>query len=234
MVDMSAVTASKLFKTSFRQKEILGKAGLVTSSGALTVQEPQQLDVKVNTEKLEEDNNVKQVSDKPSVSNDSSNKSKERVVVSPRTNVRTGDTDDSTGGDEYKDVDDVKNDVPEKEVTDEKDVTSSTVSASSLPRTDVTDNMNLEVKDIKGTLNSIESTSGVSRVSVKDDKEVWIHYNDNVNLNDVMVDVIEYMNKYGYTYLEFNRLARSENAVVFVIIKSDTAREKKPTVDSEE
>lgn len=233
MVNMSAVTASKLFRTSTRQKQILGKVGLVTSSGALSVQDPVQLDVNVVTEDSKEEDNTRTVSNKDATSE----KPKERVVVSP--NVKHGDddliersSDDGRKDSEVTDV--VKPDVTDTDNREGESVESSTVSASSLPRTDVTDNMSLEVKDIKGTLNSIDSTCGVSRVSVKDDKEVWIHYNDNVNLNDVMVDVIEYMNKYGYTYLEFNRLARSENAVVFVIIKSDTTREKKPTTSSEE
>lgn len=230
MMDMSVVAASKLFKTSPRQREILGKANFVTSSGALTVQEPQQLYVKVNEDHKDE-RVVGPVSDNNSVSDEFDKKEKERVVVSPRTEQSRDDAQDvrlvqDEREDVLKSTSTDKEGVQDEKSTDEKEVTSSTVSASSLPRTDVTDNMSLEVKGIKGTLNSIESTCGVSRVSVKDDKEVWIHYNDNVNLNDVMVDVIEYMNKYGYTYLEFNRLARSENAVVFVIIKSDTTRGK--------
>ena len=233
MVNMSAVTASKLFKTSSRQKQILGKVGLVTSSGELSVQDPSQLDVNVVTEDSKEEDNTRTVPRKDVTSE----RPKERVVVSPK--VKHGDDDltERSGDDGRKDsevTDVVKPGVTDTDNREGESVESSTVSASSLPRTDVTDNISLEVKDIKGTLNSIASTCGVSRVSVKDDKEVWIHYNDNVNLNDVMVDVIEYMNKYGYTYLEFNRLARSENAVVFVIIKSDTTREKKPTASSEE
>ena len=101
-------------------------------------------------------------------------------------------------------------------------------SGTPLPTTDVTDHLDLEVESIKGTLNSKDDTSGVSRVGVKDDKEVWVYYNDNVNLNDVMVPVIEQMNASGYNYLEFNRLARSDNAVVFVVLREDTDRRKKP------
>ena len=32
-----------------------------------------------------------------------------------------------------------------------------------------------------------------------------------------MIDVIEVLNSTGYTYLKFNRLARSNNAIVFDI-----------------
>lgn len=69
---------------------------------------------------------------------------------------------------------------------------------------------------IKGTLNHNAETAGVSRIETKD-KEMWIYYSDDVNLNNIMTDVIELINNTGYTYLSFNRLARSNNAIVFEI-----------------
>jgi len=69
---------------------------------------------------------------------------------------------------------------------------------------------------IKGSLNNQADTAGVNRVLTKD-SELWIYYNDDINLNNVMTQVIEYLNASGETYLEFNRLARSDNAMVFVI-----------------
>lgn len=69
---------------------------------------------------------------------------------------------------------------------------------------------------IHGTLNSREDTKGVSRLQVKDN-ELWIYFHDDFNLNDKMIDVIEVLNSTGYTYLKFNRLARSNNAIVFDI-----------------
>ena len=73
-----------------------------------------------------------------------------------------------------------------------------------------------DCETIKGTLNVREETNGVSRLQVKDN-ELWIFYNDDANLNDKMVEVIEVLNASGYTYLKFNRLARSNNAIVFDI-----------------
>lgn len=71
---------------------------------------------------------------------------------------------------------------------------------------------------IKGTLNSREDTAGVLRVRVKKDPcELWIYYEDKVNLNNTMPAVIEVLNGTAYTYLEFSRLARSDNAIVFDI-----------------
>lgn len=67
---------------------------------------------------------------------------------------------------------------------------------------------------IKSDLNNSEETKGVSRTSIKDD-ELWIYYEDSINLNKVMANVIETLNSSGYD-LEFNRLARSDNAIVFL------------------
>lgn len=69
---------------------------------------------------------------------------------------------------------------------------------------------------IKGTLNVREDTKGVSRIFIKDD-ELWIYYQDKINLNSVMEPVIAVLNGTGFTNLEFNRLARTENAIVFQI-----------------
>lgn len=85
---------------------------------------------------------------------------------------------------------------------------------------------------IKGTLNGRADTAGVIRLNVDDD-ELWIYYGDEVNLSDIMVDVIEALNGANYNYLTFNRLARSNNAIVFDItgnisepIKSEDKKEK--------
>lgn len=70
--------------------------------------------------------------------------------------------------------------------------------------------------ELKGTLNLREDTCGVIRVALKDN-EIWIYYNDNINLNTIMTPVIEILNAASYSYLEFNRLARTDNAIVFTI-----------------
>lgn len=106
-------------------------------------------------------------------------------------------------------------------------VEQSTVIASSYTEKDAA----LEVETIKGSLNVKEETAGVSRIRVKD-KELWIYYQDTVNLNNVMSSVIETMNALGYTYLEFSRLARSDNAIVFDIYES--AQPIQPIEEDEE
>lgn len=70
--------------------------------------------------------------------------------------------------------------------------------------------------EVKGILNLKDTTEGVARTSVKDE-ELWIYYNDNINLNNIMSEVIETLNSADYTFLIFNRLARTDNAIVFEI-----------------
>lgn len=67
---------------------------------------------------------------------------------------------------------------------------------------------------VKAALNDNAETAGVSRTAVKDD-ELWVYYEDSINLNKVMASAIETLNTLGYG-LEFNRLARSDNAIVFL------------------
>jgi len=77
-------------------------------------------------------------------------------------------------------------------------------------------NTSLSVDSIIGALNARDDTKGVCRAIIKD-SEIWIHYNDNINLNNVMEPAIALLNAAGYGNLDFNRLARTENAIVFTI-----------------
>lgn len=84
--------------------------------------------------------------------------------------------------------------------------------------------------ELKGTLNARAATAGVSRVSTKNN-EIWIHYNDDINLNNVMTAVIDTLNSANYHYLIFNRLARTDNAIVFTINGNDTDNVMEPISD---
>ena len=108
-------------------------------------------------------------------------------------------------------TEDVPEEVVESVTQEGKPITSATVIAwNSL------DDVASECETIKGTLNAREDTKGVIRLEVKD-SELWIYFNDDSNLNDKMIEVIFVLNSTGYTYLKFNRLARSNNAIVFDI-----------------
>lgn len=69
---------------------------------------------------------------------------------------------------------------------------------------------------IKKLLNETDDASGVVRIDISDD-EAWIYYDDKVNLNDVLDNVISIIKSNGYDMLKFSRLARTDNAVVFDI-----------------
>ena len=133
----------------------------------------------------------------------------------------TGNILDDFGDDEFSDEGSTEEsgggEAPEETpVAETTEVTGKPIKATSVIWTSVEDIAN-ECETIKGTLNAREDTTGVSRIEVKDSgaKELWIYYNDDSNLNDKMIEVISVLNSTGYTYLKFNRLARSNNAIVF-------------------
>lgn len=99
--------------------------------------------------------------------------------------------------------------VHKKRTTTSKNI--STVTASTLMS---------QIEQIKGTLNLVNTTQGVVRVLLQD-KELWVYYNDSINLNNVIDAAIERLCM-SFTYLKFNRLARSNNAIVFDVSFSDS------------
>lgn len=137
----------------------------------------------------------------------------------------TGDVDADFGDDELADiempedaevpVDDVPDEGPADEVVESVTQEGKPITATCKIWTTL-DDVIADCDTIKGTLNSREDTSGVIRLEVKE-SELWIYYNDDSNLNDKMIEVISVLNSTGYTYLKFNRLARSNNAIVFDI-----------------
>lgn len=79
----------------------------------------------------------------------------------------------------------------------------------------------LDAEVIKSTLNSRDDTCGVVSIALKDSgaSELWIYYDDETNLNDTIYAVVSVFNSCGYNMLKFNRLARSNNAIVFDILE---------------
>lgn len=241
------ITACKLYKSSPRKQQILIKASsAIKTSKALNVQQPWQVDVPANKQDTAnaeiEDVDTNQQGDdelpvndkrhatalksnvhtrKPSSSEPSSHSSTDEGASKTDTDTNTPNASDNTLNASSGAADDSSDTSSSLDNVDS--ATNVTASCGvSLPCIDVTDDMRNEVESIKGTLNSQQLTCGVTRVAVKDD-EVWCYYNDSVNLNEVMVEAIDLVSKAGYSYLEFNRLARSDNAIVFVISICKTA-----------
>jgi len=90
------------------------------------------------------------------------------------------------------------------------------------PTDEVSEATNIMNEDIasaiKDILESDESTAGVVRVATRDsDSELWVYYQDKINLNRLMTAVVDSIESHGYNQLTFNRLARTDNAIVFEI-----------------
>lgn len=237
------ITACKLYKSSPRKQQILIKASsAIKTSKALNVQQPWQVDLPANKQdtdnlKTEDAIDTEQQVDEGTpastkrhsadLKSNVHTRKASRSEPKPHSNIDEGSNKSDTDTDTSNESDDTLNTSTEESDDNSTDnVDSATqVTAScgvSLPRIDVTDDMKNQVESIKGTLNSQQLTCGVTRVAVKND-EVWCYYNYSVNLNEVMVEAIELVSKAGYSYLEFNRLDRSYNAIVFVISICKTA-----------
>ena len=76
-----------------------------------------------------------------------------------------------------------------------------------------------DVSEIPGLLNLKDETKGVINATIKGgpDSTVWIYYDNDVDISKILDKVISTLNLSGYFYLDFNRIARDQNAVVFDI-----------------
>lgn len=105
-------------------------------------------------------------------------------------------------------------------VNESTDISGSSITASGCIQKNPVVSIAEQTDSIMGLLNSVDATSGVRLVSVKNETELWVYYKDAINLNNVMEPTIAYLNSADYGYLNFNRLARTDNAIVFDITQS--------------
>lgn len=201
---MKAIYASKMYRSSSRKDKI---------RAALSDPLNHELVVQLK-EYLGEDEET-EVS--PETDSDTSND----------TEVDSVNEEDIQDPDTSEDVDEVTDDVTDEDLDEntDEDVLEAQDIIDDGPLKDSTEviqasSLSDNVDVIKDSLNSSQETSGVSHIFVKDN-ELWIYYKDRINLNNVMEPVISLLNSSGYTYLDFNRLARSDNAIVFEIEDSD-------------
>lgn len=245
-VDVKSVMSSKLFACSTRKRSIVSKMSRVCGCTVLHIQSPSQVSSVPFSNGNEDAEDSSESFEDESIVRDSVPNQKESRSNDGKINDKGDDgTHDGDQGLEAEDStyedEDTREDAPDSElnsasdsvescntvkgerVTNSADVCEEKVVASSFAdrTSEPVDRMNLEVKSIKAFLNLSEDTEGVQRVR-QIGNEVWVHYQDSVNLNDVLVPVMESLSSSSYSYLEFNRLARSDNAVVFVIIDVDT------------
>lgn len=238
-----SIRASKLYRTSSRKDKIDAAFDNPINS-ELVGQLARALDEEYQTpEYLVKDKQDSGTEDTSKVSSEPTNDGPSSEVSEPSI-PHSLPRSSNPGFDEFKqnDSNESSNETSDSQVSEETSTSDSSVSSeptttsepvaestnlkgspvmASFPRSIFRD-MRQVSDEIKGMLNFKDSTCGVNRILCKEG-EFWIYYNDDVNLNNVMADVIELLNAAGYIYLEFNRLARTDNAIVFLIDFADTA-----------
>ena len=118
-------------------------------------------------------------------------------------------SEDETSEDEINDEDKPdKPDKPEKDKAEEpeKPEKPELDSATHIPSNKIE-------SAIKTTLTQLQSSKDINLISIKGN-EIWVRYNDTINLNDIMYDTIKCVT--DNTDLTFNRLARFDNSIVFI------------------
>lgn len=236
----SAIMASKIFMSidSDRRKRVLAALAdpinveLVEQLDEYLDDEYKQMNERTTETKLAEvADEVEDMADDDSATNTSS----PRVSSSPsgpRTSLFEKHKDELTEGDEDWDPDSTSgtNDTTDTTVENSVKVKNTKIVAETTtlnPMAIVHNTINNIAFELKGLLNARSDTAGVTRVNVKND-EIWIYYNDEINLNNVMTQAIEVLNAASYTYLIFNRLARTDNAIVFTLSLNDSDAVVKP------
>lgn len=223
---MNSIFASKLYICSSRQDKI--KAALTNPINAELVSQIADYLDDEELRKLADKNNKKEESantDKEDKKKDSEEPDfkDESVHFTPNPKSFPSSERDM----EEKEESDIED--KEAEETEDKEAKEGTVESNTYinPSSICINNISGDVNSIKGILNMNDDTKGVTRVNIKND-EMWIYYEDSINLNNIMTSVIELLNASNYFYLEFNRLARSDNAIVFQISMEDTNSDMKP------
>ena len=229
---MNSIFASKLYKSSTRKDRI--HAAMLAPGNLNLVQQladsldeeyktPENLGLETQTE--EQDQQSEETNDL--FVDEDIDPEKDLVTVDDLASKMAGGgghhsapshsspSEPSEEGDSDKPDTDTSDLMPDSPMTEEPKKTEEPAEAS----TKITSCTCVDLNIVKGTLNSREDLAGVTRVAEKEN-EIWIYYNDDVNLNNIMTDVIEHLMTSGYNYFEFNRLARSDNAIVFVYNRS--------------
>ena len=87
-----------------------------------------------------------------------------------------------------------------------------------------TDTLSSAINEIKGTLNSRQDTAGVSRVYYRDG-QFYIYYKKEVKIDDVLDNVLSFLKNANFGYLEFFKVDRQKNAIIFDVSYLDSAKE---------
>ena len=227
IVDMlKRILNCKMYRSSTRQSSILA-----------AFQDP------INKELVTQISNYLDEEDVAEIVEDTNQDSENRIVnvtniISENSEENLEDADDDEGDDSVNIADIIDSDKP---IDNKDDIDDSTENNQDLDdNSDEDENVSVEeslkstgdkitasvactniqipkiANEVKGLLNLSQDTAGVVRVTYQlASNEFWVYYEDKINLNNVMNQVIDLLNAAGYTYLQFNRLARTDNAIVF-------------------
>lgn len=202
---LNAIYSSKLFLCSNRKEEIRSKI-----QAAVNTELVQQLIKDLDDEYQTLDNVAPELSDNVDVLDNTNTEKSNQIDEEQHSETSSHIAPSNPSVGQPIDFEDVSED----ESSTEEGIEENPSSDDKQPIEQSTQIFTFSADVLKGTLNHSSDTCGVTRVEKKEN-EVWIYYNDETNLNNVMTDVIEMLNSTGYTYLSFNRLARSHNAIVF-------------------
>lgn len=231
---MKAIFASKLYRTSSRRSELTAAIDNPVNA-ELVMQLRKYLDPEYQKPEYfgQSSKETELIKDKETeIIDDSSESAELRTEHSPAPPVPSHGSDfsieDESSSDEIVDEENADSDlqVEDEEETELDESEESEESASVEESIQVSTQHlilachEIDSEVIKGTLNSREDSEGVSRIVIKNDgSELWIYYKDAVNLNSVMESVIALLENTGYSQLMFSRLARTDNAIVFDIVR---------------
>lgn len=217
------IFASKLFKSSSRQDKIRAAA-----NDPINVELVKQISNYIDPEyqdelkqaKMEEDmKDPESVKDEESENSDfdagfesSPSSSGSSFPSTPSGANGKFDMPDDFGSESDMDFDESsESDAPEPPEDEVSEATDINPDIEENPVKIISDNIST-IKDI------LSSKDDIARIQVKENsKELWIYYNDKINLNSIMENVISELSDSEYNNLSFNRLARTENAIVFSI-----------------
>lgn len=234
---MKAIYSCKLYRASTRKDKIKAaiadpvNAELVAQLRSYLDADSQELVRKAHLEKKKEqvDNIEKEQihSDNIKESNPSaSNRSSERFgsPLGPRPSLSEKfDMLSSEEDDVHPNEVDVL-DTPEFPESDGLDDTAVEEIEESTAINGVEDALEDDSFDLVAEVRNILESENISRMLIKKN-ELWIYYTDDVNLNNIMGPVVEKLSNSGLDYLDFNRLARSDNAIVFQIKEKSNGEE---------
>lgn len=212
---MISIYSCKMFRSSNRQKEIISAIQNPLNT-ELVQQLKEYIDIPDEYKESNFQNSVRKVNRKAVNDEDRADKGSQHSQITHTSSspleFHVNPAEDSEALD--TDIPEASEEEVVEKISDESSTTEEDITESIKVTKSAIQSSTCIPEQLKGTLNVDESTCGVNRVAVKD-KETWVYYNDSVNLNNVMTNVLDKLNAANFSTLSFSRLARSDNAIVF-------------------